>query len=67
MEERTRRGPAASDPASAVVLDAVLALRQTVRERGGLPFDFAALRVLDRLAAMDQTLGRCLAKGGIPG
>ena len=46
------------------MLDAVLALRQTVRERGGLPFDFAALRVLDRLEAVGQTLDRCLAKGG---
>jgi hypothetical protein len=69
VEDRTRcRDPEgadpAADPASAVVLDAVLALRQTVRERGGLPFDFAALRVLDRLEAVGQTLDRCLAKGG---
>jgi hypothetical protein len=68
VEERTRRrDPAGADPASGVVLDAMLALRQTVRERGGLPFDFAALRVLDRLQAVGQTLDRCLAKGGIPG
>jgi hypothetical protein len=65
VEERTRRrDPAGGDPASGVVLDAVLALRQTVRERGGLPFDFAALRVLDRLHEVGQTLDRCLAKGG---
>jgi hypothetical protein len=65
VEERTRgRDPAGGDPASGVVLDAVLALRQTVRERGGLPFDFAALRVLDRLQEVGQTLDRCLAKGG---
>jgi hypothetical protein len=63
VEERTRGlDPAGIDPASGVVLDAVLALRQTVRERGGLPFDFAALRVLDRLEAVGQTLDRCLAK-----
>jgi len=65
VEDRTRRrDPDGADPASAVVLDAVLALRQTVRERGGLPFDFAALRVLDGLAAVGQTLDRCLVKGG---
>jgi hypothetical protein len=65
VEERTRdRDPAGGDPASGVVLDAVLALRQAVRERGALPFDFAALRVLDRLQAVGQTLDRCLAKGG---
>ena len=65
VEERTRaRDPAGADPASGVVLDTVLALRQTVRERGGLPFDFAALRVLDRLEAVGQTLDRCLARGG---
>ena len=63
VEERTRgRDPAGGDPASGVVLDVVLALRQTVRERGGLPFDFAALRVLDGLEAVGQTLDRCLAK-----
>jgi hypothetical protein len=59
-----RRDPAGADPASAVVLDAALALRQTGRERGGPPFDFAALRALDRLEAVGQTLDRCLAKGG---
>ena len=67
VEERIRRRDAAgSDPANAVVLDTVLALRQTVRERGTLPFDFAALRVLDDLQAVGQTLDRCLAKGGTP-
>jgi hypothetical protein len=65
VEERTRAcDPTGGDPARGVVLDTVLALRQTVRERGGLPFDFAALRVLDRLEAVGQTLDRCLAKGG---
>jgi hypothetical protein len=65
VEDRTRRrDPDGADPASAVVLDAVLALRQTVRERGSLPFDFAALRVMDRLAALGETLDRCLVKGG---
>ena len=65
VEERTRqRDPAGTDPANAVVLDTVLALRQTVRERGTLPFDFAALRVLDDLQAVGQTLDHCLAKGG---
>lgn len=53
------------DPASAVVLDTVLALRQVVRERGVLPFDFAGLRGLDSLAALDATLARCLAKKGM--
>ena len=65
VEERTRRrDPAGTDPADAVVLDTVLALRQTVRERGTLPFDFAALRVLDDLQAVGQTLDHCLAKKG---
>jgi hypothetical protein len=68
VEERTRRrDPEGADPANAVVLDAVLALRQTVRERGTLPFDFAALRVLDDLQAVGQTLDRCLAKKGTCG
>jgi hypothetical protein len=53
------------DPASAVVLDTVLALRQLVRERGSLPFDFAGLRVLESLTALEQTLDRCLAKKGM--
>jgi hypothetical protein len=66
VEERTRRPGTAdpTDPASAVVLDTVLALRQTVRERGGLPFDFAALRVMDALGELGQTLDRCLTKRG---
>jgi hypothetical protein len=67
VEATTRRGdPAGADPAGAVVLDAALALRQTVQERGALPFAFAAPRVVDRLAAVGQTLDRCLAKGGTP-
>jgi len=65
VEDRTRRrDPQGRDPAGGVVLDVVLALRQTVRERGSLPFDFAALRVMDRLAALGATLDRCLGKGG---
>jgi hypothetical protein len=68
VEARTRRGdPAGADPASGVVLDAALALRQTVRERGALPFAFAAPCVVDGLAAVGQTLDRCLARGGTPG
>lgn len=63
VEERVRaRDP--RTPADEVVLDTVLALRQTVRERGGLPFDFAGLRVQAALGALDDTLGRCLEKGG---
>jgi hypothetical protein len=62
-----RRDPDGGDPASAVVLDAALALRQTVGERGALPFAFAAPRVVDGLAAVGQTLDRCLARGGTPG
>lgn len=66
VEERTRRpeNPEPTDPVSTVVLDAVLALRQTVRERGTLPFDFAGLRVMDALQALGQTVDRCLAKKG---
>ena len=66
-EERTRHPSAAepTDPASAVVLDTVLALRQTVREHGKLPFDFAGLRALDALHDLGQTLDRCLRKRGI--
>jgi hypothetical protein len=64
----TRRGdPAGSDPASVVVLDAALALRQAAGERGALPFAFAAPRVADHLAAVGLTLERCLARGGTPG
>lgn len=69
VEERTRRpaDPEPTDPASAVVLDTVLALRQTVRERGTLPFDFAGLRALDALADLGETLDRCLEKRGTLG
>jgi hypothetical protein len=69
VEERTRRPGEAepTDPASEVVLDTVLALRQTVRERGVLPFDFAGLRALDALTDLGETLDRCLEKRGIPG
>ena len=63
VEERTRRVEP-SDPKSAVVLDTVLALRQVVREKGVLPFDFAGLRVMDDLTALGQALDRCLEKGG---
>jgi hypothetical protein len=63
VEDRTRRrDPDGTDLASGVVLDTVLALRQTLRERGTLPFDFAALRVLDDLEAVRDTLDRCLEK-----
>jgi hypothetical protein len=67
VEERIRRPGVPeepTDPADAVVLDTVLALRQTVREHGKLPFDFAGLRALDALADLGQTLDRCLAKRG---
>jgi hypothetical protein len=69
VEERTRRpaAPEPPDPAGAVVLDTMLALRQTVRERGKLPFDFAGLRALEALHDLGQTLDRCLAKRGIGG
>jgi hypothetical protein len=52
------------DAASAVVLDTVLALRQTVREHGTLPFDFGGLRAMEALGELGQTLDRCLAKKG---
>ena len=65
VEERVRAHEPRT-PADEVVLDTVLALRQTVRERGGLPFDFAGLRVQAALGALDDTLGRCLEKGGTP-
>jgi hypothetical protein len=61
-----RRDPGGGDPAGAVVLDAALALRQTVGERGALPFAFAAPRLAARLAAVGQALDRCLARGGTP-
>jgi hypothetical protein len=67
VEAATRRAdPAGADPASGVVLDAALAVRQTVGERGALPFAFAAPRVVARLEAVGQTLDRCLARGGTP-
>jgi len=69
VEERTRGAGCAAppDPASAVVLDTVLALRQVVRERGQLPFAFAGLRALDALEAVGATLDRCLLKRGMLG
>ena len=69
VEERTRRPeqPEPTDPASTVVLDTVLALRQVVRERGQLPFAFAGLRVMEALGDLGTTLDRCLAKKGMPG
>lgn len=69
VEERTRRPEQSqpSDPASAVVLDTVLALRQVVRERGPLPFAFAGLRAMDALGDLGATLDRCLGKKGMPG
>jgi hypothetical protein len=71
VEERTRQRMAerqaageSADPSDAVVLDSVLALRQVVRERGTQPLEFGALRALDQLAALGDTLDRCLAKRG---
>lgn len=71
VEERTRQRTAerqaageAADPPDAVVVDSVLALRQVMRERGTQPLDFGALRALDQLAALSDTLDRCLAKRG---
>jgi hypothetical protein len=73
VEERTRQRTAerqaageAPDPIDGVVLDTVLALRQVVRERGTQPLDFGALRVLDQLAALGESLDRSLAKRGSP-
>jgi hypothetical protein len=73
VEERTRQqaaerqaAGAAPDPIDSVVLDTVLALRQVVRERGTQPLDVGALRVLDQLTALGQTLDRGLAKRGSP-
>lgn len=65
--EEGARGSECSDPASGVVLDTVLALRQTVRERGTLPFNFAGLRVMESLGALGETLDRCLEKRGTSG
>jgi hypothetical protein len=67
VEERVRQRDDPTAPATAVVVDAVLALRQAVRARGTLPLDFAGLRVMDDLNALSQTLDRCLAKGGSRG
>lgn len=58
---------AATDPASSVILDTVLALRQVVRERGVVPFDFGGLRVMAALDEVGETLERCLGKRGIYG
>jgi hypothetical protein len=73
VEERTRQrmaqrqaAGAAPDPVEGVVLDTVLALRQVMRERGTQPLDFGALRALDQLAALGDTLDRALAKKGSP-
>jgi len=71
VEERTRQRQARreatgepADPADDVVLDTVTALRQVTRERGTQPLDFGALRALDELEALDETLGRCREKKG---
>ncbi len=66
--EESTRGAAAlapADPADAVVLDAVLALRAVMRERDVPPLGFAGLRVVDALGDVGRTLERCLAKKGI--
>jgi hypothetical protein len=65
VEERVRRGDDEPDQAARVVLDTIAALRQVVRARGALPFDFAGLRTLDDLDALGATLDRCLEKRGI--
>jgi transposase len=68
VEERTRRPsePEPTDPTSTVVLDTVLALRQVIRERGTLPFEFAGLRAMEALDDLGATLDRCLEKGSSP-
>jgi hypothetical protein len=68
VEERTRRPtePEPTDPTSTVVLDTVLALRQVVRERGTLPFDFAGVRAMEALDDLGASLDRCLEKEGSP-
>jgi hypothetical protein len=63
VEERTRRHTPL-DLSDEVVLATVLALRQLVRERGSLPFDFAGIRVMEALGDLGQTLDRCLEKRG---
>jgi hypothetical protein len=69
--EESTRGSAAelapTSPADGVVLDAVLALRQVVRERDVPPFGFAGLRVMDALRDVGDTLDRCLSKRGTRG
>jgi hypothetical protein len=74
VEDRTRQRQAqrvatgeAPDPTDAVVLDAVLALRQVLRERGVQPLEFGALRAQDELVALERTLASCLAKRGARG
>lgn len=64
VEQRVQRQET-HDAADEVVLDTVLALRQTVREHGTVPLDFAGLRALEALGEVGQTLDRCLAKKGI--
>ena len=68
VEERTRHPtePEPTDPISTVVLDTVLALRQVVRERGTLPFDFAGVRAMEALDDLGASLDRCLEKGANP-
>src|SRR3989442_15922434 len=68
VEERTRRPrePQPTDPTSTVVLDTVLALRQVVRERGTLPFEFAGVRAMEALDDLGVSLDRCLEKGSSP-
>ena len=46
--------------------DVVLALRQVVRERGTLPFDFAGVRAMEALDDLEPRLDRCLEKGASP-
>ena len=60
------RGKEERDGADAVVPGppwvTVLALRQTAREHGTLPFDVAGLRVTEALEELGQTLDRCPRK-----
>ena len=68
VEERRRcpSEPEPTDPTSSVVLDTVLALRQVVRERATLPFDFAWVRAMEALDDLGASLDRCLEKGSSP-
>jgi hypothetical protein len=67
-EEDTRHPtPPRDNPAGPVVLDAVLALRAVVRERGVPPFGFAGLRVMDALDDLGASLDRCLETRGSGG